>query len=199
MSLDEIKIKLEKSLTPKRFNHSVGVMETSVKLAERNGCDIYKAAVAGLLHDCARDIRGSLLFERCNALGVIVDEVSRHQPELLHGRLGAKLAEIEYGITDHEIKNAIRFHTTGACDMNILAKVIFIADYIEPGRSFKGVEKIRNEAFIDINRALLMAFDSTIAHVIGKGALLHPATIDARNSIIMETLRKADESVKDNE
>ncbi len=189
MTLDEMKRKLENSLTYKRYVHSINVMDTAAELAEKYHEDTDKAAIAGLLHDCARDIRGSRIFELCNKFNIEVDDIMLRQPELLHGMIGAHMAEFDYGVSDGSIRNAIRCHTIGSVDMGMLDKIIFIADYIEPGRNFSGIDKARELAFNDIDAALLLSFDKTIDYVISKGKLIHPGTIAARNSILMKNLK----------
>ena len=186
MTLIEMKVKLEQNLTNKRFTHSINVMKCAVDLAARFGEDRDKAAAAGLLHDCARDIKGAEIFLLCERYEVHVDQISRFQPELLHGPLGARIAEYEYGIDSKEITRSIRFHTTGCEDMTLLDKIIFIADYIEPKRDFPGVGEIRREAFKDIDQAMVMALDRTIKYIISKGTLIHPDTVDARNFLILK-------------
>jgi len=185
MNVEEIKKKLENTLTPKRFIHSVNVMKTSVELAAKHGEDAGKATIAGLLHDCARDIKGGGLFEQCERFKVSVDDLGRLQPELLHGPLGAELARSEYGINDEYVLRAIRFHTTGCSNMSLLDKIVFIADCIEPNRSFAGVEEIRRLAYRDIDASIIISLERTIRHVISKGTLIHPDTVDARNHLIL--------------
>ena len=102
----------------------------------------------------------------------------------MHAPLGAEIASKEYGVDDVEILDSIRFHTTGRENMGILEKVIFLADYIEPGRNFPGVEEIREQAFEDIDSAMTMALDKSLKFVISKGALIHPLTVKARNYMI---------------
>lgn len=184
MTRDEMQAKLESVLTPKRFIHSVNVMNMAVKLAQNYKEDEEKAAIAGLLHDCARDTRGEEALSQCSRYGVDIDAISRVQTELLHGPLGAKIARCEYGITDEAVLRAIYWHTTGHENMDMLEKIVFIADYIEPGRNFPGVNEARKAAFIDMDKAMIMSLDSTIRHVISKGVLIHPDTIGARNFII---------------
>ncbi|MDF2524347.1 MAG: metal dependent phosphohydrolase [Clostridiales bacterium] len=188
--------KLEKTLNFKRFVHSVNVMKTAVDLAHNYDIDADKAAVAGLLHDCARDVKGEKVFELCTRFGIKVDYITKSQPELLHGPIGAYLAKTEYQVEDPEIIGAIRCHTTGCEKMTILDKIIFIADYIEPNRNFPGIYEIRKEAYSDINRALVFALNRTIKFVMTKGALIHPDTINARNRLINEYGKLPMESIK---
>jgi len=188
MTLEEIKQKLQSRLTNKRFRHSVNVMETAVKLASIHGEDINKAATAGLLHDCARDIRGKEIFEACSNFDINIDGVARMQPELLHGPLGVHIARTEYEITDASVLSAILWHTTGHAGMKTLDKIVFLADYIEPDRKIPGIEEVRKAATYDLDDAMLLALDRTIKYVVNRGALLHPDTVDARNSILMERI-----------
>lgn len=186
MTVEEIKKLLEKALSTKRYIHSVNVMETAVELAKRYGQDEGKAALAGVLHDCARDIRGDEAIRLCDKYGIKIDIVSRKQPELLHGLLGEKLAAELYGVNDSQILKAIAIHTMGCPGMDLLGKIIFVADYIEPARTFPAAEALRKEAFENLDGAVLAAVDSTIKYVVGKGGLLHTDTIETRNWILME-------------
>jgi len=189
MTIEEMKEKLEKELPPKRFVHSVNVMDTAVKLAGVYNEDVEKAAVAGLLHDCARGLGDEQTIEMCRKYGMEPDSISVAQPVLLHGPLGAILAKEEYGIGDEEILSAVRCHTTGCENMSTLDKIIFLADYIEPGRSFEGVERVRRTAFDDLDQALITAFDGVLEHVIKKGKLIHPDTVKARNYLLQNTAK----------
>ncbi len=184
MTREDIKYRLEEILTPRRFIHSLNVMNTAMELAQRYGVDREKAAVAGLLHDCARDIRGEDILQLCGEFGIQVDEITRAQPDLLHGAVGAELAREDYGIADEAVLDAIRYHTTGYETMSMLAKVVFIADYIEPGRNFTGVNEARKAAYDDMDSAMILSLDKTIRHLLAKGSLIHPSTINARNFII---------------
>lgn len=186
MNLEKIKEKLEDSLSPKRFIHSINVMNSSIYLAKKYDEDIRLAAIAGLLHDCARDIRGKDIFDICEKYNIKVDDISSLQTELLHGPIGSILARREYGIEDKPVLNAICNHTLGCENMSKLDKIIFLADYIEPGRKFKGVEKIRKMAEINLDKAVLLSYDNTFRYCIKKGCLIHPKAIFARNQILKE-------------
>ena len=189
MNYDEIAIKLAQRLTGKRFKHSVGVSETAAVLAKQFGGDVAKSQLAGILHDCAREIPKSLLLQRAVAFGIVVDDVECYEPVLLHAPLGAKLAQIEYGIEDEDVCRAIALHTTGAPEMTLLDKIIYVADCIEPGRSFPGVDKLRHLSKTNLEIALLAAYNHTLQYIIDEGGLIHPATVNGRNSLLI-TLRK---------
>jgi predicted HD superfamily hydrolase involved in NAD metabolism len=184
MTIDEIRYKLQGTLSPKRFSHSLGVMETSVKLASQFGVDVKKAEIAGLLHDCARELENEEVLKLCKEHNIEVDDVCEHEPKLLHGPVGAVVARKEYGIEDEEILGAIYCHTTGRKNMNALDKIIFLADYVEPGRDFSGVEKVREVVFEDLDKGMVVSLISIIKHLVKKKQLIQKDTIDTWNFII---------------
>lgn len=185
MQMDDL---LKQSLGHNRYIHSVNTMKEAVTLAERYGENRDMAAVAGLLHDCAKDLDDRETMEYCNAGGIVLSDVEKKQVFLMHGTVGAIIAGEKYGVSDMRILNAIRYHTTGFRSMNLLDKIVFLADYIEPGRSHCEVNAVRKLAYQDINRALICSFDNIIKYVMKQNGLIHPFTIEARNSILMEML-----------
>lgn len=184
LSKEEMKVSLEGCLSRKRFKHSLNVMITAEKLAAKYGVDIETCSVAGLLHDCARNLKENEIFDMCDKFGISIDEVARMQPVLLHGPVGAALSKTLYGVENEEIYNAIRYHTTGRENMSIIEKIIFVSDYIEPGRDISGVDTVRKTAYDNIDKAVLLSIEHTIKHVLTKGDLIQTLTIDARNYII---------------
>lgn len=134
LSEDEILCVLKKDLKPKRITHSLGVRNTAVELAEIHHLDVDKARTAGLLHDCAKYLSTEEKLELCRKYDYPVSEIELANPELLHAKAGAAYANAKYNITDSEILDAIYYHTTGKPAMDPISLVIFIADYIEPGR-----------------------------------------------------------------
>ena len=181
MTIDEMTTKLKASLLEKRFIHSLGVMECAVELAKRYGADENKAAVAGLLHDCAKNYSKEDMYALCEQYGIPLDDVMKNSSGLIHGLLGAEVAKHEYGVEDDEIYDAIYYHTVGKPDMSLLTQIIYIADGIEANRHYDGVDRIRSLAEEDLDRALILQIDYTIKSVISKGGLLHTNTIDTRN------------------
>lgn len=183
------KEKIIDDIGEKRFEHSLRVRDTSLKLAEINGVDSYKAEIAALYHDCGKIEDQELLLEKAKEFDLTLDKYMLESKELIHAHLGARMAEEIYGIKDMDILNAIKYHTTGRDDMSMLEKVIYIADYIEPKRNFEGVEDVRNIAFKDINKALFMALNKTIVSLIEKGKLVDIETVIARNKFILKQRR----------
>jgi predicted HD superfamily hydrolase involved in NAD metabolism len=183
--------KIRKRFTEKLLAHTRGVEKTARRLAVVYGADEEKAALAALMHDYGKTYAKDDLM-RIALTNNIVDEFSLQEPALLHAPVGSWLLEHELGIDDLDILNAVRIHTTGAADMTLFSEIIYLADYIEPGRSFPGVDRIRELAFQDLHKALLGAVDLTIRTVLDKQGILHPGSISFRNWLIT-VLRKREE------
>jgi predicted HD superfamily hydrolase involved in NAD metabolism len=190
MEYHEILVILSKELRPARFRHSRDVSRTAVRLAECWDVDVEKARLAGILHDCTRNLKGEELLACARNNGMQLSDIEILQPALIHAPLGAILAERRFGVTDPEILQAIRRHTTGAAHMSQLDKIIYLADSIEPGRNYPGVQQSRELAEKDLDAAVLITFDHSIRFVLDGGGLLHPDTIEGRNSLLMEMKAK---------
>lgn len=182
LPVETMREKLQSALSVKRYIHTMGVAEEAVKLAEIYGTqkDQQKAQAAGLLHDCAKDYPEEMRLRFCREYKVKLDDVMERQTDLIHPFLGAEVARREYLVTDEEILDAIRYHTTGRADMSLLEKIIFIADYIEPNREkFEGLEEARRLAYLDLDMAMRYILEETIAFVKQRGRLLHPLSLEA--------------------
>lgn len=191
MDIEEIKAELKRTLSEKRYIHSLGVADESKKLAKKYGANPEQAYLAGLVHDCAKEVPPQNMEDLLkNKYRIAIDAFSRMTPKILHGPLGACEAQSRFGIYDPEILDAIKYHTTGKGGMSLLSKIIYIADYIEPNRDFDGVEELRSLAYKDIDEAIIKGIDDTIADLTSRGLLLHPDTIHARNSLIMKRAEK---------
>ncbi len=177
--------KLKKDIGEARYNHSIGVMNTSIELAKLYGHSLEEAKLAGFLHDCGKLNDKINLLKTAKEFDIILDNVMLNNIELIHGPLGEQIAIKEYNVTNKNVLNAIRYHTTGRENMSLLEKIVYIADIIEPGRSFEGVDRIRQLAYEDIDKCLLYALDRTIVFVIKRGKLIHLDTIKARNQLII--------------
>jgi predicted HD superfamily hydrolase involved in NAD metabolism len=135
------------------------------------------------MHDYCRNTPGPVLLAEARQRSLIIDPAEVAEPLLLHGPVAAaRLAERGL-VTDPAVLAAIRWHTTGRAEMNLLEKVIWLADYIEPGRRFAGVDPVRAAAGQDLDAALLLALDQTISYAIANGWQLHLYTVQARNSL----------------
>ena len=173
----KIRKAVQKAQDAKRFEHTLGVEYTAAALAMRYGSDIDSARAAGLLHDCAKCLSDEKRLSICRKNHIPVTEVERKNPFLLHAKAGAYLAREKYGIKDPDILNAIRSHTTGRKNMSLLEKIIFVADYIEPGRKHApNLTDIRKLAFLDINRALVEILKDTLRYLEASGGDIDPMT-----------------------
>ena len=184
LSVELIKQSLQQMLSPERYRHSLGAAEAAAQLAKRYDASVEKAQMAGLVHDCGKSPSRNILLNRVLEFGIVMDEIEEVESHLLHGPVSAELARREFGITDEEMLSAIRYHTTGRVWMSLLEKIVYLADYVEPNRSFPGVDELREAACRDLDGAVLRAMDLTLMHVIERGLMIHPRTVAARNWLL---------------
>lgn len=181
---EKLRTELKASMNEKRWIHCEGVEAEAIKLAKRFGVDEKKAALAGILHDCAKGIDIEEQKRQCTVIGIELDEETVAVPAVIHAILGAEMARYKYGICDEEILSAIRKHTVGAEKMSKLDMIIYIADMIEPTRNYDGVEELRKTAYEDLESAMLAALDRSIMFNIKKENIIHTESIICRNGII---------------
>jgi predicted HD superfamily hydrolase involved in NAD metabolism len=183
--IDYIKKDLKERLSKNRYNHSLNVMETAAELAKFWGADVEKCKLAGLVHDCGKLKDKNKIIEHCKTYNVELTDEEKNNPNVIHAFLGEKLAEVLYGIDDPEILEAIRYHTTGEKNMTLISKIIFLADYIEPGRNGMHFEDVKKEAYKNIDKAMLKAYDYNIEKLLRLGEVIHTSTIRGRNDIVI--------------
>lgn len=147
-----------------------------MRLARIHGADPRKAWLAGLLHDYARELSPQEAIYLARRHGILYEN-QESSIALLHAPLGAILVKDEIGISDEEVLKAIARHTTGCRAMSVLDKVVYLADLIEPGRSFPALDKLRSTAFVDLDDALRLAVDITVSYVLSRGLPLDEQTI----------------------
>lgn len=174
----EVQEQVRADLSASRFAHTEGVVTSVTELAERFGADVQQARVAAWLHDMAREWPTSRLQQAAEK--VDVPNGFAVLPGLLHGPIAAALAIEWFGIDD-DVANAIRFHTTGRVGMTRLEKVVCLADAIEPGRVYPGVQEIRSTAREHLELALAKSFDATLRYLIESQQPIFPLTVMARN------------------
>lgn len=167
IDLNELRKAMEQELSSKRYLHTLGVSYTAACLAMAHGADMESAMTAGLLHDCAKPLKGEEQIALCEKNHLEISEVERSNPSaLLHAKVGAYLAENRYGITVPDILNAIRYHTTGRPKMSKLEKILYIADYIEPGRKHVAdLDRIRQMAYRDLDATMAKILEDTLAYL----------------------------------
>ncbi len=173
----KLRKEMEKVLKPDRFDHTLGVAYTAANMAVVHGCDVKKALIAGMLHDCAKNLSHDEQLEICKKNKIAVTEVEIKNKGLLHAKVGAYLAKKKYGVDDPEILDAIRYHTTGRPDMTLLDKIVFTADFIEPNRKpLENLDVIRKEAYTDIDVCVRHILHDTLEYLKTTGKALDPMT-----------------------
>ena len=155
-------------LDERRIAHVAGCESEAIELARRWGEDPETAAEAGILHDITKRLSHEEQLNLCEKYAIICDSAERVTPKLLHAKTGAAVARERFGVRD-AVYEAIRWHTTGKPDMTLLEKIIYLADYIEPTRDFPGVDTLRELAYEDLDRALLLGLQMTIEEVRSHG------------------------------
>ncbi len=165
-------------LNPNRVTHVLGCRDTAVLLAKKWGANVTDAARAGLLHDITKALDGPLQLTLCAEYGTILDDFGAQNPKTLHALTGSLVAERIFG-ENEQVVRAIRWHTTGKAGMNLLEKIIYVADYMEPSRDFPGVERLRELAFSDIDGALKLGLEMTLAHLRTQGCQVSPESREA--------------------
>lgn len=179
-----IEERLREVVNPKRYQHTLGVVEAAVYLADKYHVNREDARIAAYLHDFAKDFTKAELMDYIEKYGIEVDPLLLEAYQLLHGKIAADIAKREFHIENEDILKAIENHTTGDVGMSPLEKIIYVADFIEVGRDYPGVEDLRILAEEDLDKAMLQAIDNTIRYVISIKKLLHPKTVYARNEIL---------------
>jgi len=182
--IDEIHYELKQNVTKHRYTHTLGVIDAAVYLAQKYNENEDAAYIAALFHDYAKDFSKEQLEEYIRQNNLEVDEIMSNVYQLLHGKIAAHIAKHKFNIMDKNILNAIEYHTTGRKEMSKLEKIIYLADFIELGRTYMGVDELRIIAERNLDDAVLQALDNTINYVISMKNLLHTNTIEARNFLL---------------
>ena len=175
--------KLNTMLKPKRLEHSINVAKCAIKLSEIYGYDKEKAYLAGLVHDCAKYFTKEQIDSYVEKYNIELDPLEVDNIALSHSIIGSFAIQDVFNIQDMDIINAVRYHTTGR------EKIIFMADMIEEGRNFPGVDYLRELSFNkQLDKALITSFNNTIKFVIDNDQLIHPRSVKARNYLMQENI-----------
>lgn len=173
----EIREDLVCRLSKKRMEHTLGVEYTATALAMKYGEDIQLAALAGLLHDCAKFYSNEEKINKCEEYHIPIRSFEYQNPELLHAKLGAFLAKEEYGIQNEEILQAIACHTTGKPNMSKLDKILYVADFIEPNRKdIPMLDQIRMLAFEDLDQCFFQILKNSFEYLKTKDIIIDDMT-----------------------
>ena len=173
--LEQVVVRL---LKPNRVAHVLGCRDTAVAMAKHWGVDEVDAARAGLLHDITKALDGPRQLTLVGEYGIMLSAFQQKNPKTLHALTGSLVAERLFG-ENEVVVAAIKHHTTGKADMNLLEKIIYIADYMEPNRDFPGVEKLRELAFTDLDAALKLGLTMTLELLNQQGSEVSPESREA--------------------
>lgn len=182
MDIEKIQQLIKSTLSVERYEHTLRVTETAIHLAEQYNSNLEDVTIAALFHDYAKEFtyeRLRLLIKQYD----LPEELYDYHVELWHGPVAAKLIEDQYKVTEESVTNAIYYHTTGRAGMSLVELIVFVADYIEPGRYFPGIEEVRKDAEQSIVLAARNALKNTIVFLLNKHVTIHPDTFLAYNDL----------------
>lgn len=178
---EELEEFMKAHLKPSRYTHSLGVEKMAVRLARRHGADAAKAAFAGRYHDIAKCFTQEEMNDCVRKFGL--PEVYIDNNPLAHSKVAAEILRSEFGVTDEEVLNAVRSHTTGRTGMSLLEEIVYVADAIEENRSYEGLSELQEQALTDLDGACLFIMDWTLESLKKKGREPDHDTIEAREFI----------------
>jgi len=180
---------LKNNLKPKRLKHVFGVVDSIDALALKYGIDRNKARLSALYHDILKENSANRLIEYIRENGEDPGELL-HAGKVLHSQAGAIFARVEGGILDEDILNAIRYHTTGREEMSTLEKMLYLADVIEAGRDYEGVDRLRDLSMKDLDLAMLHALNSSLRFLEDRNDYILISSVRARNYYLMLTRKQ---------
>lgn len=181
---EKINADIKLRLREHRYRHSLGVMEMAEELAKHYGLDAKKARLIGIAHDIAKEMTWDEINEYVAKYGIELDEIEKKNKELIHSKIGADICKRKYGF-DEQMANAVLYHTTGYPTMDMMAKIVFIADKVEKNRIYPGIEDRRTLAFEDIDRAIIETINYTAQDCIERNLVIHPNSLNTRNFLLM--------------
>lgn len=185
LNLEYYKGIIKKRMGDKRYIHSVNVARSAKHLAEKYGANVEKAVIAGILHDVTKETPYDIQLKIMQENGIILDSVQQVSPKLWHAISGSVYVKTQLGITDAEILNAIRYHTSGRENMSLLEKVIFVADFIGEERDYKGVDVMRKKAESSLDEAMLYGVTFSITDLAARQCAIDQNTLALYNQLII--------------
>lgn len=172
---------LQQRLCAARYQHSLNVADTCAQLARIFGADEGTAYLAGLLHDICKDEPEQQQLQRMLDSAIIWDEKALAQPALWHALSGSVFIRDELNITDEDMINAVRYHTTARAGMSQLEKIVYLADLTSADRSYPDVQTVRAMVAMSLEKAMLYALQYSIGNLITQKALIVTDTFEAYN------------------
>ncbi|MCD8026302.1 MAG: bis(5'-nucleosyl)-tetraphosphatase (symmetrical) YqeK [Clostridiales bacterium] len=185
MKANDYKKLVKANMSEYRYTHCLNVSKEAVRLAQKYGCDAQRAAVAGILHDITKEVSKDEQLQIMNDSGIILDDIQKNTPKLWHGISGSAYIKDKLKITDEDILNAVRYHTTGRANMTLLEKIIFIADFTSEERTYSGVDTMRKLAEKSLEEAMLFGLKFTLKDLSKREMTIHPDALACYNEIVM--------------
>ena len=182
----EYKQILKEMLNEKRYHHSLCVADEAVRLAEKYGADIEKCHLAGLLHDITKNLECQEHLNIFEHFGIILSDIEKNSQKLWHQMSGAAFIENELNITDSEILDAIRYHTTAKANMSLVSKILYLADFTSLDRNYDDVDVMRKLVDTSLDSAYEYALRYTVMDLAERHLAIHPDTIDAFNETMLK-------------
>ena len=180
---EQINADIKEKLSEHRYKHSIGVMKKAEELAKFYGLDVKKARLIGLAHDIAKQMTSSEIEEYLSKYDVELDEIERSNRELIHAKIGADICKRKYNF-DEQMVNAVKYHTTANPKMDMMAKIVFMADKIEENRDYDDVEERRQLTLKNIDMAIIETINYTTRDSIDRGKIIHTDSINTRNYLL---------------
>ena len=180
----EIQQYLSDKLSAKRLQHVLAVQEMAVDLAAVHKADVWQANLAALLHDSAKWMNTEALYSAVRSYEIRLDPIEEVNPSLLHALIGVKLAVEKFTVTELEVLEAIRNHTTGNPSMGVISQILYVADFAEPTRTHNAVHLVRELAYTALEPAVHHVARAKIEHLLHKGVMIHPNTLHTYNSTL---------------
>jgi nicotinate-nucleotide adenylyltransferase len=181
LEITQIQKRLKETLPIKRYEHTLGVAETAEKLGMHYQENVHNLKIAAFLHDSAKFMTQEELLAFCKTNHIILTEEDKKAKGTIHAKAGASIAEKEYQITDTDIIEAIKYHSTGHPAMNRFQKILFLSDYLDPSRNLPGNDALFETAMTDFEEAVFQIIKEKIIYVAEKNQYLHPLSIHFYN------------------
>lgn len=185
MNIEEARKIIKGRLSNARYAHSCAVSDEAVRLAQKYNGETEKAALAGILHDIAKDMPPEEQLQTIKKYSIMLDNVENVTPKLWHAISGALIIEHELGIKDKDVIDAVRYHTTARAGMSMLEIIIYLADFVSAERTFEGVEQLRTSVYTSLQAGLRDALEFSINDLLKKNAAIHLDTVCARNELVL--------------
>lgn len=186
VNLKQIDDKLKKMMKKTRYQHACRASLLAEKIAKYYHLPVQKIMISALVHDCAKDYSFEELRYLIDKYGIRLNKVEKHIPKIWHAYVGAEIAKEIFKIDDYEMLDAIRYHSTASSKLNMLGKVVYIADKIEPNRELAKMGKLQELVWRDIDLTMLELLNIELKYLISNKLVVHPDTLEARNKIIID-------------